>query len=89
VAHGCSATEQSTNRKRTVTHYSRKEGIKYVVCTIRTYAVVKVIIQPKNMILVSRIMFVYKLEKLYLIKTLIKEVLVVLDNLNTNIHASM
>lgn len=55
--------------------------------TISTYAVVKVIIQPKKVVSVSRIMFVYILEKLYLIKTLIKKILVILNNLNTDIHA--
>lgn len=54
-----------------------------------TYSIIEVIIQPKNMILVSRIMFVHILEKLYFIKALIKKILVVLYDFHTNIHASV
>lgn len=54
-----------------------------------TYSIVEVIIQAKNMVLVSRVVLIDILEKLYLIKALIKKILVVLYDLYTNIHASM
>lgn len=54
-----------------------------------TYTIVKVIIQSQNMIFVGRIVLVDKLEKLYLIKALVKKIFVVFYNLHTDIHASV
>lgn len=54
-----------------------------------TYTIVEVIIQPQNMIFVGRIMLVHKLEKLYLIKALVKKIFVVLYNLYTDINATV
>lgn len=54
-----------------------------------TYSIVEIVIQPKKMILVARIMFIYILEQLYFIKALIKKILVILYNFHTYIHASV
>lgn len=54
-----------------------------------TYSIIEIIIQPKDMILVSRIMLVHILEQLNFIKALIKEILVVFYNFHTYIHASV
>lgn len=54
-----------------------------------TYSIIKVVIQSEKMVFVTRIMLVDELKKLYLIKTLIKKIFVVLYDLYTNIHTSM
>lgn len=52
-----------------------------------TYPEVEVVIQPKEMVLVSGIMLVDILEKFDLIKALVKKVFVVLYDLYTDINA--
>lgn len=54
-----------------------------------TYPVVKVIIQPEKMVFVSRIMLVDILQKFYLVKTLVKEVFVILYDFYTDVHSCL
>lgn len=54
-----------------------------------TYSIVEIIIQPKKMKLVARIVFIYILEQLYFIKALIEKILVILYDFHTYIHASV
>lgn len=59
-------------------------------CRERTpYSVIEIVVEAKDMMLVSRVMPVDVLQKLYLIKTLVKEVLVVFYDLHADIHASV
>lgn len=54
-----------------------------------TYSIVEVIVQAQKVVFVCRIMLVDILEKLYLIKALVKKILVVFYDFHTNIHARM
>ncbi len=52
----------------------------------RDYPVVEVIVEPQEMVLVTRVILVDVLEKLDFVKTLIKEVFIILDYLHAHIH---
>lgn len=50
---------------------------------------IEIVVEPENMVLVTRVMLVDVFEKLNFIKTLIKEVFIVLNDLHAYIHSCM